>query len=274
MPALPVTVIRPRVIARPIHFTRDGIALNRDLVARRRRPRRRSRPPAAAAFPGTPAARGWRRSTTSAVTSGESTSASSGTEGCSLSVSVIMRASGGRFTCSGSPEPLELDGIVVERHRVGLLEERPDEVLDRRVVRGADDELPALRSTADHIPFLDDDLAALDHVPGIREEKSVLVRLLGIDRHVGIGADAEVPLVRQSQGTRRARRRDDGDFEQRVLPVEIRRARSAAAPPREAAAPAPSGIPRPSGAGRSPGTARSSRRWDGRWSGTPATDRR
>jgi len=40
------------------------------------------------------------------------------------------------------PEPLERDGIVVERYRVGLLEERPDVGLDRRVVLGADDELP------------------------------------------------------------------------------------------------------------------------------------
>src|SRR6185503_4485335 len=102
------------------------------------------------------------------------------------------------------PEPLELDGIIVERYRVGLLEERPDICLDRRIVLGADDELPPF-TAADHIPFLDDDLAPLEHVPGIREEKSVLVRLLWIDRHVGIGADAQMPLVRHAQGTRGAR---------------------------------------------------------------------
>ena len=43
-----------------------------------------------------------------------------------------------------------------------------------------------------------------------------------IDGHVRVGADAEVPLLRQPQGPRRARRGDDGDFGQRVLAVQLR----------------------------------------------------
>ena len=46
-----------------------------------------------------------------------------------------------------------------------------------------------------HVTLLDDDLAALDHVPRIREQEPALVRLLRIDGHVGIRADAEMPLA-------------------------------------------------------------------------------
>ena len=42
------------------------------------------------------------------------------------------------------------------------------------------------------------------------------------DRHVRVGADAQVPLLRQSQRPRRAGRGDDGDLGQRVLAVQLR----------------------------------------------------
>ena len=134
---------------------------------------------------------------------------------------MIIRASARSVICFGSLEPLDLHGIVLERHRVRLLEERADEVLDPAVVGGRTmNSRPSV--TADDVTLLDHDLSALDHIPRIREQEPALVRLLGIDRHVGIGADTQMALLRQAQRTRRTRRRDDRDVIQRVLPVEIR----------------------------------------------------
>ena len=43
-----------------------------------------------------------------------------------------------------------------------------------------------------------------------------------VDGHVRVGADAEVAFLRQPQRPRRPRRGDDGDFEKRVLAVQLR----------------------------------------------------
>ena len=71
------------------------------------------------------------------------------------------------------------------------------------------------------LAFLDDDLAALDDVARIAEHL-LAVRVLVVDRDVRIGADAQVPLLRQPERPRRAGRRDDGDLVERVFAVEFR----------------------------------------------------
>src|SRR5262249_56156871 len=82
-----------------------------------------------------------------AMVSGESTSASSGTGTDSFSVSVsisdCMRSLPRRDDFR-VPQPLDLHRVVRERHRVDLLEQRPDVVLDRLVAGRADDQLPAV----------------------------------------------------------------------------------------------------------------------------------
>ena len=51
------------------------------------------------------------------------------------------------------------------------------------------DELAPFRDRA-HLPFFDDDLAALENVARIGEQHAVLVRLLRVDGDVAVGADA------------------------------------------------------------------------------------
>ena len=49
---------------------------------------------------------------------------------------------------SGCSMPLELDGIVLERHRVAVFEQRAHEVVGARIVGRLDEELAALRRFA------------------------------------------------------------------------------------------------------------------------------
>src|SRR5437773_424450 len=99
------------------------------------------------------------------MTSGDSTSDSRGTTGCSLRVSVIMPAPVPSFARRDvrMPEALDLGRIVFERHRIDLLEQRTDVILDGLVVGRTGDELMALRHHP-HFAFLDHDLAPLEHV--------------------------------------------------------------------------------------------------------------
>src|SRR5262249_17045623 len=110
-----------------------------------------------------------------ATVSGDSSSASSGTVGASLRVSVIIGRESALVARDhfGMTEALHLDGVVRKRHGVDLFEQRPDVVLDRVIAGGTDDELPAVGHLP-HVSFLDDDVAALDDVARIREEKPVI----------------------------------------------------------------------------------------------------
>src|SRR5262245_59586571 len=166
MPALPAMRVFPPVMPRPIHFTRvksprsstsslPSPSTSKSSSSRSRRlPRKTGRARTAS----------WR---SPARRSGESTSASRGTAGCSLSVTAVMRwrlSQSLRQSAIGnlhSVHPFGLDGIVVERHGVVLLEQRADEFLDLVVVGRPDNELAALDRLA-HFPFFNDDHAALN----------------------------------------------------------------------------------------------------------------
>ena len=69
------------------------------------------------------------------------------------------------------------------------------------------------------VALLDDQLAALDHVPRGREHL-LAVGAVVVDRHVGVGADPEVALVAQAEPARGRGAGDDRDLVQRVLAVE------------------------------------------------------
>src|SRR5206468_8704954 len=175
------------------------------------------------------------------VTSGESISASRGTEGSSFNVSVIkvqlsrlnsqflkrlLRVDPSELSVDSSArpylrmaQPFDLHGIVVERDRIDLLKQRAQVVLDVLVTGGMNDELAPIRDVT-HVSFFDDDLAAFDHVARIGKQKAV-IRPLRVDRHVRIGPDSQVALPRQSERARRAGGRDDGDLRQRVLSIEV-----------------------------------------------------
>src|SRR5262249_48614293 len=106
-----------------------------------------------------------------AMTSGEIASASRGTDGCSLSVRVIMSLADHSFsreprtsacvrsTLGARPDlgvfdALQLHGIILERHRVMLLEKRFQVILDLFIERGLGDEFPTFMGTLD-VAFLD-----------------------------------------------------------------------------------------------------------------------
>ena len=160
--------------ADPLHLLR--VAADLELVARLRPRRRRNRRARHCRLP---------RYTVSAAdgvdcrvergTSGERTSASSGTFGCSLSVSVIMPASHPPQLISGCPQALHLgrDSFRTTSYRssgtaAGCTPRS-------RVVRRLDDELASFGDRPD-FALLDDDLAAFEHVPRIREQHAVVHR--------------------------------------------------------------------------------------------------
>src|SRR6266850_7859225 len=163
MPAFPRMRMRPRVMPRPIHFTLAASprisssspaapsTSKKSSTRRRRFPRWTGRARIASG------ARG-------ASTSGERLSASSGTLGCSLRVRVIMivpMATSLADVHLRAGEALHLHRIVVERDRVDLLKERPQEIFDPFIEAGAHDELPPLADGAD-LSVLDRDFASLD----------------------------------------------------------------------------------------------------------------
>ena len=185
------------------------------------------------------------------MTSGQMLSASSGTPstGC-LSVSVIIRGHAGPRHARHDLrvlEPRHLRRIVFERHRIQLLEDRADEVLDRRVEFGLHHELAPFGDRSD-LPLLNDDLPAFQHVSRVGEHHTIAVGLRRIDRHVAIRTDAKVPLLFQAERARRSRRRDDGDLGDRCTggrsPASVIRFSASAG----AFAPLPCGTPRPSAA--------------------------
>src|SRR5437867_3016163 len=222
MPAFPRTLMRPRVMPRPIHLTLAASprisssspaapsTSKKSSTRRRRFPRWTGRARIA------PGPRG-------ASTSGDRVSASSGTLGCSLMVRVIMivpmtPSLADVHLCTG--EPLHLHCIVVEGDRIDLLKERSQERFDLLIEAGAHDELPALARGAD-LSVLDHDLASLDDVAR-RPEHGAVTRLLIVEHDVRVRAHAQVPLPLQAEGARRARGGDDGDLGQRVLPIQVR----------------------------------------------------
>src|SRR6187200_1164404 len=154
----------PRVMPRPIHLTR--VMSPRSSISSLPLP----------SMSKSASSRSWRlpsrmgRARTSAfrkptTRSGEMTSASIGTFGGSLRERVsmgnesVVRA----LVDLHAVDAVLLHGVIVERYRVILLEQRPNEVLDLLVIGGPDDELAAFDRLA-HLAFLDDDLAALDDV--------------------------------------------------------------------------------------------------------------
>src|SRR5437899_7653275 len=165
MPTFPRTLMRPRVMPRPIHLT---------LAAS---PRISSSSPAAPSTSkkSSTRRRGFPRWTgrariasgaRGASTSGARVSASSGTLGCSLRVRVIMIVPVPPSLADvhlRAGEALHLHGIVVEGDRVDLLEERSQVLFDLCIEGGTHDELPALARAAD-LSVLDHDLTALDDV--------------------------------------------------------------------------------------------------------------
>src|SRR4029450_12350237 len=160
MPASPLILIRPRVMPRPIQRTFPAF------------------PWISSSSPGAPSTS--KKSSTrccrlprctgsariasrpsEAITSGERASASRGTDGGSFSLRVIMVPGPSLARVHVGPlEALQLDRVVVEGHRVDLLEERARELLDLRIVCGLGDELAAVAHGAD-LPLLHGDLAAL-----------------------------------------------------------------------------------------------------------------
>src|SRR5260370_41821001 len=147
-----------------------------------------------------------------AMSSGAMTSASSGTDGCSLRVRMIINGIADfrfrsadwkieycRLTLQSaicnlqSVDALHLHRVVVERYRVVLLKQRPQVVLDRLIVGAARDKLAASDHFAD-VALLDDDLPRLDDVALLAEHPDA-ARVLVVDAHVGIGTDAEVSLL-------------------------------------------------------------------------------
>src|SRR5262245_32189167 len=175
IPTLPVMVTRPRVMPRAIHLTLlrspriETSSLASPSTPKNSSSRRRRLPRCTGK-----ARRASRLSP--AITSGETLSASRGTLGCSFKVSVSMPKPFARDSGGGpargelhAVHALGLDRVVVERHRVELLEYGTQVVLDPGVVGRLDHELPALHDLPD-LSLLDDDLAALDDVAWRPEE--------------------------------------------------------------------------------------------------------
>src|SRR5712691_7438545 len=108
-----------------------------------------------------------------AIVSGVSISASSGTDGASFSVSVIMRERSLARHHFRMTQPLHLHGVVRKGHRVDLLEQRTNVVLDLRVAFRMDDELLAAADIT-HVAIFDNDRAGLDDVARVRKEESVI----------------------------------------------------------------------------------------------------
>src|SRR5215470_11932236 len=104
------------------------------------------------------------------------------------------------------------DSVVVEADGVVVLEERPDQLLDSRIVIGGD---------VQHSPLvvLDDQLPILDDIPR-RAEHPLLVVVLVVDRDVGVRTRPEMPLVREAQQPRWTGASDDRDLVEGVLAVE------------------------------------------------------
>src|SRR6188768_1233259 len=211
--------MRPFVMPRPIHliFLASPLIVISSLVSPstvKKSSRRRWRLPS------------WTGSAQSAscdsvdVMSGDSVSASSGTFGCSLRVRVIIGAQALLRHYLGTANALDLHRVVLERHRVDLLEQRPDVLLDLFVVGGAEDELPAL-AHGSNLAFFDDDLAALQHVARVGEQHFVILGSGGIDRHVGVGADAKMSLLREAERACRTGRSNDGDLGKGVFAVQF-----------------------------------------------------
>src|SRR6188474_3169242 len=164
--------MRPFVMPRPIHliFLASPLIVISSLVSPstvKKSSRRRWRLPS------------WTGSAQSAscdsvdVMSGDRVSASSGTFGCSLRVRVIICAQALLRHYLGTANALDLHRIVLERHRVDLLEQRADELLDLFVVGGAENELLPLAYSA-NLALFDNDLATLQYVSRVGEQHLVI----------------------------------------------------------------------------------------------------
>ena len=79
------------------------------------------------------------------------------------------------------------------------------------------------------LALLDDHAAGLDHEPRQLEHR-LLVLVRRVDRDVGIGAGAEMPLVLEAQNLGRAAAGDDADLVERVLALQVATASSARGP--------------------------------------------
>src|SRR6185295_10323840 len=109
--------------------------------------------------------------------------------------------------------------IARELHAVSLLEELLERGLDARVVLRADPQ-QATRAGRAQLAVLDDRVTVLDDVAR-RGEHLLAVLAIVIDRDVGVGADAEMPLVAQPQEAGRSRAGYHRDLLQRVLAIEV-----------------------------------------------------
>src|SRR6187401_1860833 len=96
-----------------------------------------------------------------------------------------------------------LRGVVLEGHRVHLLELLTDEVLDLRVELRTHDELAALAERP-YLALFHDDMTTLEHVTRIGEQHAISVRLFRINRHVAVGTDPEMTFLCQAKSPGRA----------------------------------------------------------------------
>src|ERR1051325_8834249 len=193
MPAFPTTRMRPRVMARPIHLTLAASPWIRrsspgsPSTSKKSSTRRRR-------FPRWAGRAGTAPGPRDASASGDRDSASSGTFGCLLRVRVIMPGRpplSGAGTHVGAAETIHLGGVVVERYRIDLLEQRPQVLLDRLVERGAHDELPSPGHGA-NLPVLDHHLPPLDDIARRPEQRSI-PRLPVVENDVRVRARPQVP---------------------------------------------------------------------------------
>src|SRR5437588_9645201 len=79
-----------------------------------------------------------------------------------------VRAESSTFGDRRAGDSLQLHRIIIKRHRIDLLEQRPKIILDLRIVRGMDNELAAIDDFSD-VAVLDNYFATLDHVARITE---------------------------------------------------------------------------------------------------------
>ncbi len=112
-----------------------------------------------------------------------------------------------------------VDRVIRKLNRVVLLEPVADVVDGRGVVRRGRVQQHAPFRLA-QVPFLEDHAAAMDHDPR-QLEHPLLVLAGGVDRHVGVGSDTQMPLVGEAQHAGGGGPRDDGDLVERVLALQI-----------------------------------------------------
>src|SRR6476469_6089375 len=108
------------------------------------------------------------------------------------------------------------DGVVLERHGRVPLEVAAQAGQHRIVVSRRDPEAPP-RGGAAQVTLLDDQRPVLDHVAR-RREHGGQVGVATVDSHVGVGAHAEMALLREPEQARGPGPRDDRDLVEGVLP--------------------------------------------------------